>query len=163
MPAKPQWLLHIPMIVDQLRSLDAPVVDRASCERLFGVRRRRAIDLMHFFGGYQSGNTVLLDRYDLIRRLESLDAGPEVCQERQRKARLSDQLRKLQRHHAAVSVVIPVLPVLTPTLPASVRFGAGQMMMDFDSVEDLLSKLYALAQAAVADFEAFRAVVNGLP
>ena len=59
MPAKPQWLLRIPAIREYLRGMDCPVLDRASCERLFGVRRRRAIELMHFFGGYKAGNTVL--------------------------------------------------------------------------------------------------------
>jgi hypothetical protein len=63
-PAKARWLLQIPVILEQLRTLDAPVADRAMCEQIFGVRRRRAIELMHCFGGYQAGNTVLLDRMD---------------------------------------------------------------------------------------------------
>jgi hypothetical protein len=35
MPAKTLWLLHIPEIVSQLESFNAPVVDRAIIERLF--------------------------------------------------------------------------------------------------------------------------------
>ncbi len=38
-----------------------PVVDRATCERLFQVRRRRAIYLLQGFGGYVAGNTVLIE------------------------------------------------------------------------------------------------------
>lgn len=55
MPAKPTWLLRIPDVIDELQSLTVPVVDRSMCERLFGVRRRRAITLMQMFGACQSG------------------------------------------------------------------------------------------------------------
>ena len=51
MPAKALWLLHIPEIIAMLETFDVPVVDRAIIERLFGLRRRRAIDLLHRFGG----------------------------------------------------------------------------------------------------------------
>ena len=61
MPAKPVWLLRIPEIVQALQALPVPVVDRFMVERLFGVRRRRAITLMQEFGAYQSGRT--LDLY----------------------------------------------------------------------------------------------------
>ena len=51
MPAKPLWLLHVPEIVSQLESFNVPVLDRAMIERLFGLGRRRAIELLHRFGG----------------------------------------------------------------------------------------------------------------
>jgi len=50
MPAKPAWLLKIPQIITMLDSFNVPVVDRAIIERLFGLRRRRAIELMHHLG-----------------------------------------------------------------------------------------------------------------
>ncbi|MBL8216784.1 MAG: hypothetical protein JNK87_39055 [Bryobacterales bacterium] len=40
-----------------LEELDLPVIDRAGIEQIFGVRRRRAIQLMHKFGGYQAART----------------------------------------------------------------------------------------------------------
>ena len=55
MPAKAPWLLLIPAIIEQLETYDVPVVDRAVIERVFGLRRRRAIELLHRFGGYQAG------------------------------------------------------------------------------------------------------------
>jgi len=39
MPAKASWLLNISEIVSQLETFDAPVVDRAIIERLFGLRQ----------------------------------------------------------------------------------------------------------------------------
>lgn len=161
MPAKPQWLLNIPAILEELQLLDVPVVDRSVCERLFGVRRRRAVDLMRRFGGYQSGNTILLDRLDLIRVLEALEAGAEFGREQQRKARLAESLNRLSRYRAAASVRIPVAPVEAAALPNGVAFAGGRMTVEFAGAEDLLGKLYALAQAAARDFQAFRAAVEG--
>jgi hypothetical protein len=89
MPAKPQWMLRIPMILEQLQALDVPVVDRSVCERVFGVRWRQTIKLMHQFGGYRSGNAFLVDRAELIIQLEAIEAGSEVKLERRRKARLA--------------------------------------------------------------------------
>src|ERR1022692_2100735 len=62
MPAKAQWLLRVPEILAELAALDVPVLDRAVCERLFRLRRRRTIDLIRCFGGYQAGRTFLVDR-----------------------------------------------------------------------------------------------------
>jgi hypothetical protein len=160
MPAKAQWLLEIPSILVQLRALEVPVVDRSTCERMFGVRRRRAVQLMQGFGGYRSGNAVLLDRMDLIRQLEALASSPSVERECRRKERLDRKLGDLHRYRAAAAVRIEVLPVTDQALPAGVRLGAGQMTVSFAKVEDLLSTLYALAQSAAADFERFRAVAE---
>ena len=50
MPTKKTWLLRLTEIREELTAMQVPVVDRAIFERLFGVRRRRAIQLLHFFG-----------------------------------------------------------------------------------------------------------------
>ena len=82
MPAKPAWLLRIPEILHELQSLTVPVVDRSMCERLFRVRRRRAITLMQEFGACQSGRTLLLERMAMINKLEALQQGQEFVGER---------------------------------------------------------------------------------
>jgi hypothetical protein len=160
MPAKPQWLLHIPEISAQLRAMDVPVVDRSACEKLFGVGRRQAIELMHHFGGYQSGNAVLLDRRALMIQLEVIGGGSDVEKERRRKARLAEKIEDLHRYRAAAAVRIPVVAVPAGELPAGVTFGCGRMIVEFSGVEDLLSKLYALAQRAALEFESFRETVT---
>jgi hypothetical protein len=82
MPAKPSWFTRIPDILDELKLLDTPVVDRHICELLFGVRRRRAVELMQRFGGYRTGNTIVLDRAELIHSLERLQGSPDPAYER---------------------------------------------------------------------------------
>ena len=161
MPAKAQWLCDIPAILDELRAVDVPVVDRAGCERIFGLRRRRTIQLMNQFGGYRSGNTILLDRMELIRRLEAITAGPELEQEQRRKERLSEKLENLRRYRAAAAVRIPVVPAPRHALPEGVSFARGRMIVSFaGDVEELLGILYAVSQSAAADFETFRAAAE---
>ena len=115
---------------------------------------------MHGFGGYRSGNAVLLDRMDLIRQLEALASTPGVEREQRQKERLGEKLNSLQRYRAAAAVRIPVIPVTDQALPAGVSFAGGRMTVAFASVEDLLSTLYALAQSAAGDFDAFRAAAE---
>jgi hypothetical protein len=141
--------------------MDVPVVDRAVFERLFGVRRRRAIQLLHFFNGFQSGRTFLVDRLALLRQLVPLEASAEFALEQQRRQRLTDFLQRLRRSRAGAAVTIPVAPAHNGNLlPDGVQLDSGTLCVKFDDVPDLLAKLYALAQAAAGDFEAFRAAAE---
>jgi hypothetical protein len=89
-----------------------------------------------------------------------LESSPEVTRERERKARLTEQLDTLRRHRSAASLIIPVRPVIAGTLPAGVGFGPGRMTIEFAGVEDLFAKLFALAQVASGDLDAFRTAVD---
>ena len=159
MPAKAQWLLRIPEILAELAALDVPVVDRAVCERLFRLRRRRAIDVIRSFGGYQAGRTFLIDRAGLMARLEQVRDSPDFKLEWQRKERLAERLEAMRRMQSGAKVAIPVateaLSQRLPDLPAGVELGAGELRVRYESAEELLSKLFALAQAIANDYETF--------
>ena len=159
MPAKPLWLLHIPEIIDQLEACDLPVLDRASFEQAFRLRRRRAIELMHGFGGYQAGRTFLIDRHVVIQRLKELAAGEEFLQETARKERLENAIGQFRRDRVAANVKIPVEPdVLSArmaNLPAGVVLQPGTLQVKFSDPEDLLRKMFRLAQAVSNDYEGF--------
>src|ERR1035438_304812 len=120
MPAKAQWLLRVPEILAELSLLDLPVVDRAVCERLFRLRRRRAIDLIRCFGGGQTGPV------------------------------------------GATAVEPETLCQRLPDLPAGVSLSAGALHIQFQSPEELLSQLFALAQAIANDYEAFEKRTSGV-
>ena len=164
MPIKKTWLLRLPEIRAELTAMEVPVVDRAVFERVFGVRRRRAIQLLHHFGGFQAGRTFLIDRLALLRQLEPLQESAEFALEQQRRQRLIDFLERLRRSRAGARVVIPVKTAsddaVGPGLPPGVQFEPGMLRVQFDEVRDLLGKLYAIAQTAAADFEAFRAAAE---
>ena len=159
MPVKKTWLLRVPEIRQDVAALDVPVLDRILFERLFHVRRRRAIQLMHTLGGYQTGQALLIDRGVLLGQLAALQAGTEYALEHGRRKRLVDSLQKVVRHKAAARVVLPVARGAAPRsmadLPPGVRLGPGSLTVEFSQAEDLLGKLFELAQAAAHDFEGF--------
>ena len=167
MACKSRWLLEIPNIIQRLSRLETPVIDRAMCEMVFGVRRRRAIDLMQRFGGYRAGNTVLVDRAALMEQLQRMLAEPAIEQERRRKQRLTEELAKLEEHRRAAAVRIPVNPktahCTVADLPAGVRFERGQLTVQYDDVQQLLTRLYELAKAAGNDYDSFAEAAGPLP
>jgi len=125
MPAKALWLLQIPEIVSLLETFDVPGVDRALIERLFGLRRRRAIELLHRFGGYQAGRTFLVDRRQLIEQLRRLADGEEFQLESRRKQRLDHTVDQLRRQRTAARVKISVRPDVFGSTLAGLSPGAA--------------------------------------
>jgi len=164
MPMKKTWLLRVSEIRQEVAALDVPVVDRVLFERLFHIRRRRAIDLMHAFGGYQTAQALLIDRAELVRQLEALEAGTEFALECGRRQRLLDSLEKTRRHRVAALVTLPVAPDTSlktmRDLPPGVRLQPGSLTVEFGEAEDLLARLFELAQAAANDFEGFRGMAS---
>jgi len=165
MSMRKTWLLRVPEIRGELGGMEVPVIDRAVFERLFGVRRRRAIQLMHFFGGYQAGRTFLLDRVQLMGQIEPIQAGAEFVLEARRKQRLTEALETVRRHRAAARVVLPVeaaaLNGRLGDLPDGVQLEPGSLHVEFRKAEELLTKLFQLSKAAANDFEAFRNAAEG--
>src|ERR1700682_5747192 len=124
MPAESEWMGHVPELTSLLGRLPAPVLDRAAIETLFGVKRRRAIQLLAQFGGYQTGRTFLVDRDSLLRQLEKIRDGDRVQREAARRERRAGSLAALRKHAAASRVQIP-LPeaarqAVLETLPAGI-------------------------------------------
>src|ERR1039458_227198 len=165
MPAKAQWLLRVPEILAELAVLDVPVLDRAVCERLFRLRRRRTIDLIRSFGGDQAGRTLLADPPQLVEPFEQIRDSPDFRMEWRRKERLAERLDAIRRLQAGARVAIPVEPqtlrLRLPDLPPGVGLSPGELHIQFQSSEELLSKLFALAQAIANDYEAFEKRTSG--
>jgi len=164
MPAKAAWLLKIPEILTMLESFDVPVVDRATVESLFGLRRRRAIELLHRLGGYQAGRTFLVDRHLLMDNLRRLAEGEDFERESRRKERLDGAIDRLRRHQIAARVSIPVPPDVfhwkVADLSTGVALEPGHLHITFSGTEDLLAKLFELAQAASNDYNRFCAAAE---
>jgi hypothetical protein len=164
MAAPKSWLLRLPEILIELEGLEIPVIDRAVFERIFGVRRRRAIQLMKYFDGYQSAHTCLVDRAALTARLAQLAASPEYVFEHRRRQRVEEAVDRLRKYRIAAAVRLPVRPGARERtmadLPAGLFFQPGVLRVEFASPEDLLGKLFELAKAAANDFETFCAAVE---
>ena len=114
---------------------------------------------------YRSGNTILLDRVGLIAHLRELETDPQVERERCRKKRLAEEITKIEKHRRAAAVHIHVeseaAQCTVADLPAGVSVLPGRLTIQYDGVEELLSRLYELAQAAANDFDRFSASAGG--
>jgi hypothetical protein len=164
MSAPSQWFLRIPAIIAELEVLRAPVLDRALIEKLFGLKRRQAIDLCHRFGGFQAGRTFLVDRLHLIAELERIHQDPGFEVEAHRRERLSEIVVEARRLRAGADVRLPVHPNVLDRrmcdLPAGIRLEPGCLTVQFERPEELLARLFELAKAAHNDFEAFCAAAE---
>jgi hypothetical protein len=165
MPAKPEWLLRLPEIRAELEHLEVPVVDRSGIERIFGLKRRRAIELMHQFGGYQAGRTFLLDRARLLGALQSLESKDDYTAEKRRRERLRDVVEASREHLISTRVRIPVRAAVARAsldrLAPGVLLLPGILSIEFRHPIELLEKLYGLAQAITHDFDKFEGLEPG--
>lgn len=161
MPDQPIWLQQVPAILDELRDFPAPVVDRFSVERLFGVSRRQAVRIMHRFGGYQVGRTFLITREELVARLEGVSNGPAADQVRNRKRRIWHELTEHRSRVKAMRVGIKGVGTASAPaaalagLPEGVVLERARLEIQFAGPEDLLRKLYLLSQALAEDYDQF--------
>ncbi len=162
MPAHPLWFARVPEIIADLEAIELSVVDRAVIERLFGVRRRRAAQLMRAFGGYQAGRTFLVDRMQLIARLRKIEAGESFGFERERRERLAQTLEQVRRYRRAAAVVIPTSPACYPAegWPMGVELSPGTLKIAFNQPLELLQKLFALSRTIAADYDRFEAAAG---
>ena len=164
MPPKPQWFQRLPEIIEEVSALTVPVVDRAILEKIFQLKRRATINLMARFGGYQVGKTYLVDQQKLIALLTEIQQGEDYQFEIRRRERVLDLLDKARKQRAAVAVSVPVEPDvyqrIIPELPEGVSLKPGELTITAESAEDLLRKLFELAQAISNDFDRFRQVVE---
>jgi hypothetical protein len=154
----------LPDIVEKLRQVETPVVDRAGIEKVFGVGRRRALQLLHRFGGFQSAQSFLVERQELIQRLESVLTDEAFAFEQSRRRRLEEELNAARSQRVAATVRIPIVPVSPAgnglSIPRGLRLRPGRLEVDFNDGEELLGKLFAFSQAVAKDFEAFRDCVE---
>jgi len=165
MPRKAAWLQQVPSAIECLRAFPAPVVDRSTVEKLFKVSRRDAIRLLHRFGGFQAGRTFLIDRLELITRLEALFRTDEYQQEARRRERLSERLAETQREWKARRISIPVRNpahrITVEGLPVTTRLTKGRLEIEFKNAVDLLQQLADLSRAISDDYDRFEQLLDG--
>lgn len=142
--------------MEVIRQFPSPVIDRATVERLFGVRRRRANQILARMGGYQVGRTGLVDRERFLAGLESIASGEEFGYEIRRRERVHEKLAEARRVSRAKAVKI-VAPAPDPglVLPEGVALLPGEIRIAFATPEELLTRLFGLSQTIAGDYDAF--------
>jgi hypothetical protein len=127
-------------------------------ERLFRVKRGRAIQLMKEFGGTK-GDLLSVDRDLILLRIrESRQAG-ELGNEERRKAKLEEDLATLAKYRSLPFAEHPV-PARASTwgarlenLPASIKLVPGHFSIDFTTPDDFLAKHFLFAQILGNDLD----------
>jgi len=89
--------------------MESSHLDCLAVQKLFGVRERRAWQLMAGLPGPRSGNASAVLRHALIARLEERAAGGRFQWETNRRARVVDELDRTRRQLAARRVRIPAV------------------------------------------------------
>ena len=167
MPPVPQWFQRVPQIIEEIEQFPAEVLDRATLEKIFRVRRRTAINLMSRLGGYQAGRTFLVTKKAVLTALQSDDG---ISEELHRKQRLRSLLRREPpaapsptpapaAPNPTLRVKLPARPALTTfsSLPAAITLEPGELRITFADSNDLLANLALLAEAASIDLDGLEA------
>ncbi len=164
MPAQPAWFHRLESILSELRALNTEYLDRLAVERIFGVRERRARQIMAGLPCLQVGNAVAVSRVALIDRLEATTAASRFQWEVKRRTRVAKSLDTLRKDAAAKRVVVPapadVRASSFQSLSADITIRPGQLSVRFSNAEDLAGKLFELSQAMANDWPAFVAAVE---
>ena len=161
MPAKPRWLLAVPDAIRQLETLDRDLLTRRDVERLFGVSRARAAQLMRTFGAELVGASRVLRRTALLRQLRTYRQRAAFRGEEERRTRLVAALRQARLTGIRVAVPREALEVRLSGLPDGVSVEPGRIEVRFSGAQDAVGRLFALAQALTHDYEQFEALVDG--
>ena len=161
MPAPPRWLIAVPDAIRQLEALDRDLLTRRDVERLFGVSRARAAQLMRTFGAELVGASRVLRRTELLRQLRKYRQRAAFRGEEERRTRLVAELRQARLTGIRLAVPVEALEARLSGLPAGVSVEAGRIEVRFSGAKDAVGRLFALAQALTHDYEQFEALVDG--
>ena len=160
-PAKPRWLLAIPDAITQLEALDQDLLTRRDLERLFGVSKVRATQLMTAFGAGRTGHLLTLPRAALLRQLRRPRTRAAVRGEATRRDRVVTAIRQARITGIRVAVPREAREARLAGLPDGVSVAPGRIEVRFSSAKDAVGRLFALAQALTNDYERFEALVEG--
>jgi hypothetical protein len=165
MPDKPTWCGHLEEIARELRALPYPWVDRSTVERVLGVRRRRAQQILQPCVRQQVGTNSVADREELIAHLTRLASGESVYYERRRRRQLANVLTNLDRAwreqpRTLIEAPLAIVNQELTELPAGVMLRPGEITVRFSTAVEALQKLLAIAMAAGNDIDGFEKLVR---
>jgi hypothetical protein len=169
MPDKPLWLDRLPHAIETLESSSLPWVDRRTIEDLLGVRRRRAQQILSPLATQSNGHTALVEKSTLIQHLRRLAIGELTFYENRRRQRLWRELKKEHdRWVEAPPVLVEAPPAMLQAvykkdfagLPPGVELTPGRIAVTFETAEEALQKLLALALAIGQNRDAFEELVQ---
>lgn len=166
MPAKPAWYGNLDAVIAALEALPRPMVDSATLERLLGVGRRRAQQILAACVTERLGASGLAEPAQLIDHLRRLATGEAGYYERRRRRRLARQLDEMRQAWVAQPKLLveasgAIARQRLERLPAGIRLESGRIVVEFDTPGAGLQKLLALAMAISNDPDEFERLTAG--
>jgi hypothetical protein len=154
---------RVPAVLDFLAGPGAPdLLGRGSVEALLGVRRRRAILILHKCKATRRGRELLATRQAFTAFLKSQRHEAALRRERERQQQVAEALGQARRE-----LVLPKIPLprqrTTLTLaglPEGIHLTHGNLSVDFTGAQDLVEKLFTVAQAFADDYESLEAALE---
>ena len=167
MPDKPIWFGRLDQVAAELEALPHPWIDRAAVERLLGVGRRRAQQILQPCVTQRIGASGVADREKFIARLKDLARGESAYYEQRRRRQLAESLEKIRQAWLETPRVVVEAPESIvkqefDDLPPGVHLGPGAITVEFRNVREGLEKLLALAMAIGNDFARFERLTRPL-
>jgi len=165
MPDHPLWLERVPAVLEFLAGPAAPaLLDRGTIEVLLGVRRRRAILILHQCQASPRGRDLLASREAFVTFLQSQDQEAALKKERARQQQVAAALAQA-RHELTlprISLPRPAEPThrTLAGLPPGIQLTPRNLSVDFTSAQDLIEKLFTVAQAFAQDYESLEAALQ---
>jgi len=131
------------------------MITRPDIERMFVISKRPALELLRSAGARRIGVVLAVPADELSRALGTMMDSVEFRTARARRERFVDALRVSR----AARVRFRDTRVTTMEgLPEGVAVRPGEIAVQFESVEEALSRLFALAQAISRDYDRFAAL-----
>ena len=127
----PRWLLAIPDAIRQLDALDRELLTRRDIERLFGVSKVRAAQLMATFGAGRTGHILTLPRAALLRQLRRHRTRAAFRGEETRRDRVVTAIRQARLTGIRVAVPREARDARLSGLPAGVSVEPGRIEVRF--------------------------------
>ena len=164
------WCGHLDDVIATLEALPYPLVDRATVERVLGVGRRRAQQILAPCVSEQIGANGVAHRDVLVAHLRRLAAGRKpagetVRYERLRRVRFAQTIEELRRTRVEQPATLVEAPLDVVNqdlinLPPGISLTPGKVTIEFHTAVEALEKLLALAMAAGNDLERFEGLVE---
>ncbi len=155
MPRRTSWLPRLTEIRRSVRESVRSHYERRDLERLFHIHPRAAQKLMQMVTvGAKVGRSALVDRIvlsDFLDRVAESD-DPEVTLQARRNVPSPAPRRKL-RHLIQLDGDVATLE----TMPANITARTGELVIAFNTMEELAGSLHALAQVLEHQLEEFAA------
>jgi len=134
-------------------------VDRAIIQRVLGVGRRRAQQILEPCVTHRIGANGVADRDTFVRHLEHLARGEAAGYEQRRRQKVAEEIARLRQawlDHPRLLVEAPVAVINQQFAGLEgISVSPGRITVLFDNPQSALEKLLALAMAVGNDFDTF--------